>query len=425
MPIKLIYNIGRLLTCSGGGLPRRKAGMSDTGEIRDAFIVADSDSGKILEIGSGTPAHASSVSERLDAERRTAVPGFVDCHTHPVYAGSRAAEFYMRAAGKSYLEIASSGGGISASLAPTRNAGVEKLTALGLGNAREFLFHGTTTFEAKSGYGLSLESELAMLEAIREMSRKTPQEVVPTFLGAHSIPPEFAGKRGDYLDLVCGDMLARVAAADLAEYADVFVEEGAFKLEEGERVVNAAIENGLGIRIHADEFTDKGAAALGAKCRAASVDHLGAISDSGIEALAASDTIAVLMPGTIFFIGSDGYAPARRLIDAGAPIALASDHNPGSSMIFGLPFVMTLAALKMKMSAEECLIASTINAAFSLNRAERKGSIEPGKDADILLLDVEDFSELPYKIGANVVGNVMIRGEWVKREHRLLGDFRG
>ena len=420
MTFVLIKNIGRLYTCAGGALPRRRERMRDTGEIENAFVLVNADSGKIAESGLGEPHDADSSMEIVDAGGRVVIPGLVDPHTHPVYAGNRAGEFYLRAAGKTYLEISAAGGGINASVGPTRSAAPDTLLACGFKNAWDFLFHGTTLFEAKSGYGLSLESELAMLEAIRVLAQKVPQEVVPTFLGAHAIPADYAGMRAEYLDFVCGEMLAEVASRGLAEYVDVFIEEGAYTAEEGERVITAAKARGLGVRIHADEFTDKGAAALGAKYKAASVDHLGAISGEGIRALAECDTVAVLMPGTIFFIGSEGYAPARKLIDSGAAVALASDHNPGSSMIYGMPFVMSLAVLKMNMTAEECLVASTINAAYSLGRADRKGSIEPGKDADLVILDAPSLDDLPYRIGANIVKDVMIRGRWVKREHNMI-----
>lgn len=420
MAPKLIKNIGNLLTCAGGNLPRRHKAMRELAAIQHAYVIVDSAKGCIAEVGVGQPPPDSEFSSVFDAEGLTVIPGLIDAHTHPVYAGSRAGEFYMRASGKTYLEIAASGGGINASVMPTRNATLQDLIDAGLKNARQFLFHGTTTFEAKSGYGLNFKSELTMLEAIRELKNKTRQEIVTTFLGAHTIPDEYKDTRSKYLELVCGDMLKKIKAKGLAEYVDVFIEEGAFTIEEGERVIQAAVKNGFGIRIHADEFTDKGGAALGAKYNAASVDHLGAISEAGIQALAGSNTVAVLMPGTIFFIGSSGYAPARKLIDNGAAVALASDHNPGSSMIYGLPFVMSLAVLKMNMSVEECITASTINAAFSLGKSDFKGSIDIGKDADLIVLDTEQIEDLPYKIGASIIRDVMIRGEWVKRNHRLL-----
>jgi imidazolonepropionase len=425
----LIANAESVITCAGGALPRRGAGMRDIGAIARGYVLVDCDTGAILEVGGCDAqdwAHGAASDkcdgavEIVDASGCCVMPGFVDPHTHPVYAGSRANEFYLRAQGKTYLEIAATGGGINASVRTTRDAPRGALIAVGARNAWEMLRCGTTTFEAKSGYGLSLESEIAMLEAIRELGALAPQEIVPTFLGAHAIPHEYAGRRSEYLDLVCGGMLDAVAARGLAEYVDVFIEEGAYTLTEGARVCAAARARGLGIRIHADEFTDKCAARLGVEMNAASVDHLGAISDDGVRALAGGDTIATLMPATIFFVGGDGYAPARRLIDEGAPVALASDLNPGSSMVYGLPLVMTLAVLKMRMTLEECIVASTINAAYSLGRAARKGSIEPGKDADIVIIDAPHPIELPYRMGADLVRDVIVRGRIVKRNHTML-----
>lgn len=416
----LLKNADSVITCGGGELPRRGAGMGDIGIIENGSVGIDAETGTIAYVGKGEPEGITDAVEVMDCAGKCVMPGLVDPHTHPVYAGSRAGEFYQRAHGKTYLEISKSGGGINASVRMTRGASVEELLKTGRRNARELLRWGTTMFEAKSGYGLSLESEVRMLEAIGELSISVPQEVVPTFLGAHAIPFDYADRRGEYLDLVCGPMLDAVVEKELAEYVDVFIEDGAFTLKEGERVIAAARASGLGVRIHADEFTDTGSTALGVRYGAASVDHLGAVGDEGIEALANGDTVAILLPGTIFFIGSDGYAPARRLIEAGAAVALASDLNPGSSMVFGMPLVMTLAVLKMGMSIEECIIASTINAAYSLGRAESKGSIEEGKDADIVILGAGDPAELPYRMGEDLISDVMIKGRWVKRNYSLL-----
>jgi len=416
----LISNADLVLTCAGGELPRRGAGMRDLGAITRCFIKIDRNSGKIVYVGNEPPDNLPADCETVDASECTVIPGLVDPHTHPVYVGSRANEFFMRARGKTYLEISKSGGGINASVRTTRDAGVDELSATGLRNAWEMLRHGTTMFEAKSGYGLSLESEIRMLEAIREVGENAPQEVIPTFLGAHAIPFDYTEKRGEYLDIVLGEMLDRVVEEKLAEYMDVFIEDGAYTLKEGERVCMAAKDRGLGIRIHADEFTDMGAARLGVEFGVASVDHLGAIGDDGIKTLADGNTVATLLPATIFFVNSDGYAPARRLIDEGAPVALASDLNPGSSMVFGMPIVMTLAVLKMRMTIEECIVASTINAAYSLGRAHSKGSIEVGKDADLVILDADSPEELPYRLGADIVRDVMIGGKWVKRDFSMM-----
>jgi imidazolonepropionase len=408
------------ITLSEGEIPRRGEAMRELGGVLNAYIGIDSVSGTISYLGVHEPGEIGDNCEVVDCERRLVLPGFVDPHTHLVFAGSRPNEFYLRAAGKTYLDISKSGGGIAASIKANRDATMNELVLSGLRHTWEMARCGTTTIEAKSGYGLSFEAEVKSLEAIREVSSLAPQEIVPTFLGAHAIPPEYLNRREEYLDLVRGPMMREIASRKLAEFVDVFVEDGAFSLAEGRRVLESAKCSGLGIRIHADEFTNMGVAALGVEFGAASVDHLGAIGESGITALADSDTVAILMPGTIFFVGSDGYAPARRLIDSGAAVALATDLNPGSSMIFSMPLVMTLAALKMRMTAEECITAATVNAAYSLGRAHRKGTLAPGKDADLIIFDVSDPAEIPYRMGQDIVSDVMIGGRWIKRNHTML-----
>jgi imidazolonepropionase len=351
--------------------------------------------------------------ETLDCGGRLVTPGFVDCHTHLIYGGSRADEYEMRLGGASYMEIFEAGGGIHATVRHTRAASEDGLVASARGRAKVLLKHGTTTAEVKSGYGLTTQDELKMLRVAARLADELPLAVVPTFLGAHAIPPDYADRRGDFIAFLTAEMIPAVAAAALAEYADVFCDRGAFDLAETRAILTAARDAGFKLRLHADEFEALGGTELAVELGAASVDHLAVVTDAGIKALAGSDTVAVLLPGTTIFLGSGRFAPARALIDAGALVAVASDHNPGSCHAASLRAVLTPAATYLKMKPAEMLHAVTVNAAYSLGRADRVGSLEPGKAADVAVFDVGDVNELfydwgPTRVWATVVGGVVV-----------------
>jgi imidazolonepropionase len=345
------------------------------------------------------------IDEDFDARGATAIPGFVDSHTHLPFAGFRESEFNRRLNGETYEQIAASGGGIASTVRATRAASEDELIASVEARARMMVLYGTTTAEAKSGYGLDLEDELKQLRAIARA--KSPVRLVPTCLAAHDFPPE---RRGDpsYVDEIIKRILP--AAAKLAVFCDAFVERGVFTREQGERVLRAGAALGLIPRLHADELSDTDGAALAASLGAASADHLMYVSDRGIAALAASDTVANLLPATSFFLMSDRYAPARRLIDAGAIVSLSTDCNPGSSMTESMPMVIQLATLQMRMTVEESLTAATLHGAYSLRLAHETGSIEVGKRADLVLLDAPNYLHLVYHFGVNLVRDVFCAG---------------
>ncbi len=340
------------------------------------------------------------------------LPGLVDSHTHLIFAGTREDEFELRLQGVSYAEIAARGGGINATVRRVREASREQLKELARRRLDRMLAFGITTVEVKSGYGLSPADEIKCLEVIAELNREHPCDLVPTFLGAHEIPAEYRHDREAYLRLVIERMLPEVAGRRLAEFCDVFCEQGVFSVAESERLLHAAADHELKRKIHADEFTPLGGAELAARVGATSADHLLHITDAGIEALAAAGTVATLLPGTAFFLGLP-YGPARRLIDRGLPVALASDCNPGSCMTENLPLIGSIACTQMKMLPAEVMAALTLNAAAALGRSDRIGSIEPGKQADLLVCDVPNYKLLPYHFGVNHVGTVIKSGRVV------------
>jgi imidazolonepropionase len=407
----LIYNTGQIFTAAGG--PRRGAALAEKTLARgDAILARD---GAIAGVAARADLEkrAGAECETLDCGGRLVTPGLVDCHTHLIYGGSRADEYEIRLAGAAYMEIFEAGGGIHATVRDTRAASEDELVASARGRAEVLLSHGTTTAEVKSGYGLTTQEELKMLRAAARLSEELPLAVVLTFLGAHAIPPDYADRRGDFVALLTGEMIPAVAGAGLAEYADVFCDRGAFDLGETRAVLAAARDAGLKLRLHADEFEALGGTELAVELGAASVDHLAVVTDAGIKALASSDTVAVLLPGTTIFLGSSRFAPARPLIDAGALVAVASDHNPGSCHVASLRAILTPAATYLKMKPAEMLHAVTVNAAYSLGRADRIGSLEPGKAADVAVFDVGDVNELFYDWGptrawATVVGGVVV-----------------
>ena len=348
----------------------------------------------------------------LDAEGCCVTPGLVDPHTHLVFGGSRHEEFERRVMGATYQEIAKEGGGILSTVRQTRAAPEESLLESAWGRLNNALSCGTTTVEVKSGYGLDTKSELKMLRVIRHLSEEHPVNVVSTFLGAHAIPPEFASNPDGYVSLVVEEMLPRVAKEGLAEFCDVFCEEGYFNLEQTERILQKAKELGLGLKVHAEEFKVLGGARLAAKMGAASAAHLIRIDDDSIKALAESETVAVLLPATSFFL-KEPYAPARRMIEAGCALALATDCNPGSAYTESMQFVMTLACLYLGMSPGEALAAATLNAACAIGMGETVGTLQPGKMADILIWKCEDYREIPYHFGINQIKCVIKTGQLV------------
>jgi imidazolonepropionase len=348
----------------------------------------------------------------IDAAGKTVLPGLIDSHTHLLFAGSREDEFEQRLEGATYQEIAARGGGINATVRRVRAASKDELKELARRRLTRLLRFGVTTVEVKSGYGLTLADEIKCLEAIAELNAEGPLELVPTFLGAHAVPPEFKSDRAGYLRLLADEMLPEVARSGLAEFCDVFCETGVFSVAESERLLRRAVELGLRLKVHADELTPLGGAEMAARLGAASADHLLCVTDAGIEALAASATVATLLPGTAFFLGVP-YAPARRLIERGAAVALASDCNPGTCPTENLPLVGAMACTQMKMLPGEVVTALTLNAAAALGRADRIGSLAPGKQADLVVCDVPNSRHLFYHYGVNHAWRVVKRGRVV------------
>ncbi len=369
---------------------------------------------RIVAVGPESELRAAFVpAATLDARGGTLVPGFVDAHTHPLFAGTREEEFELRTQGKTYLEIAQAGGGILSSVRAVRAASSAALLELLLLRLARFLELGTTTIEAKSGYGLTLVDELRCLEVLAEAGRRQPVECVPTFLGAHEIPPEYRGRRADYLALLCDEMLPRVAERNLAEYCDAFTEAHTFGLDDTRALFGRARELGLGLRLHADQLSALGGAELAAELTAASADHLEHVSAAGIAALAQAGVVPVLCPVVPLYLRQEREAPARRMIEAGLAPALATDFNPGSCYLQSMPEVLAWAALRYRMSTAECLTAATLNAACSLGRGHEIGSLEAGKRADLVVLDQPNHRHLCYELGRNPVRAVVVRGRVV------------
>lgn len=414
--VLLIRNLSQIATPLGRGPVRgsamRRLSIHDDGVIvirdgRFAFVGREADIDDDL--------HAA-IDDDFDARGATALPGFIDSHTHLPFAGYRETEFNRRLHGETYEQIAASGGGIASSVYATRRASQEDLAGNILARARTMARHGTTTAEAKSGYGLTVDGELKQLRAIRDANQRSPVRLIPTCLAAHDFPPESrdsAAARRGYVSTIIGEILPAVAEEKLAIFCDVFVERGVFTSEEGDAILRAGAALGMMPRMHADELSDTDGASLAASLGCASADHLMQVSDAGIAALAASSTVANLLPATSFFLMSERYAPARRLIDAGAIVALSTDCNPGTSMTESMPMVMQLATLQMKMTVEESLTAATLNGAHSLRIAHETGSIEAGKRADLVLLDAPNYLHLVYHFGVNLVARVMRDGVWV------------
>jgi imidazolonepropionase len=400
----LIKNISQVITLSNGPIPRVGESMSDLGIVENGAVLIRGD--RIVWVGptKDIPVREPGVRyQTLDGVglELIALPGLVDSHTHPVFAGARIEEFDLRCQGKNYQEIASEGGGIIKSVQQFREATMEQLLEKTERNFRQFLNHGTTTIEAKSGYGLTLEDELKSLQVLSALNERNRLEVIPTFFGAHAIPQEHVNSREEYIRKLVHIMIPRVAQECLAQYCDVFCEEGYFSVEEARSVLTAAKAAGLGMRIHADVLGRNGGAKLAAELGVRSADHLRWINDSDIEALKQSGVLATLLPGTAFNLGLEHHAPARELIAAGIPVALATDFNPGTCFTMNMQIILAFACQKMRMSPAETITASTINGAYSLGLSDKIGTLEEGKQADIVLMGVSDYRELPYFFGVN------------------------
>ena len=419
----IIEGAAELLTLRGDSIrPRRGEEMRELGIIRQGALAARR--GKIVWVGPAadllTSVKPLAFSKLISAYGKTVVPGLVDPHTHLVFAGSRENEFAMRIQGKSYLEIAAAGGGINATVAATRKASKDELRAGARASLDRMLVLGTTTVEAKSGYGLDLPTEIKMLEVIRELNEWGPGTIIPTFMGAHEIPPEFRQDPEAYVDLVITRMIPAVAERKLARFCDVFCETGVFSVAQTERIFRAAQAAGMETRVHADELTDLGGAAMAARMKARTADHLLYANDDGIRAMAQAGVIAVLLPGTAYFLHMQRYARARDMIAAGVPVALATDFNPGSCMTESMPLIMNMACTQMRMLPAEAITAATINAAWAIGEQDRIGTLEVGKQADLLVLDAPSHAHLCYHFGVNLVERVVKDGKVVAENGRRI-----
>jgi imidazolonepropionase len=412
-PLFALINCSQLVTVAGANRPRVGAELRDLAIVKDGAMLVRG--GKIQATGSRSQIEAllSSDTQIVDAGGRVVTPGFVDAHTHLVFAGNRADEFELRCTGTTYQEIARQGGGILSTVRRTRAATENDLLATAQKHATWFLRSGTTTIEAKSGYGLSVEAEMKILRVVRETAQTTALRCIPTFLGAHEVPEEFRGRTPAYVELVINEMLPRVAAEGLASFCDVFCEPHIFDEQAAARILESARRLDFGLRIHADQFSCSGGAILAARLGTATADHLEHTDAASIAALAAANVQPVLLPGSVYSIGSTHYPPARAMIDAGLAVVLATDFNPGSSPIASMPVVLSLACTQMKMSPAETLTAATINAAYSLKLGSEVGSLEEGKSADFVIHEANDYREIPYFLGTQRPSMVFAQGERV------------
>jgi imidazolonepropionase len=414
----LIHNTSQICTLpTQDGGPQRGPALGTLGLVEEGAIALRD--GLIVAVGSDAALREQyQAVQEIDAEGCAIVPGFVDPHTHLVWAGDRAAEFEMRLAGASYMEIMAAGGGINSTVSLTRAASIEQLVAETLPRLERMLRAGTTTVEIKTGYGLDIPNEIKLLDAINQLAAQCPMDIVPTFLGAHAIPPEYKDDTGAYVDLLVERMIPEVAEHARKDgqpmpFIDAFCEEGVFDLEQTRRILEAGQACGMLLKLHADEFKALGGTGLAVELGAVSVDHLVATPRKDIEALGKGQTVAVALPATPFGLGHLEYTPAAAIREAGGALALATDCNPGTAWCESMQFVMALACRAMRLTPAEALAAATINAAFALGRGERVGSLEPGKQADLLILDVPDWRHLAYRFGGNLVRTVLKRGNIV------------
>lgn len=411
---KIIINANQLITVSGGNRPRVGKEMSNLGiitdgalAIKDGLIVAVDTTDNILDY--------YKAGEIIDANDKVVMPGFVDPHTHPIFVHTRENEFEMRIAGKTYVEISLAGGGIRSTIATTKDAPQALLYNLAQQRIRNMISCGTTTMEAKSGYGLDTESELRQLKVISMLKESEKIDIVPTFMGAHEFPAEYKDNHQGYIDILTKEMIPAVAESGLAEYCDIFTEEHVYSIAQSREILKCAKAHGMKLKMHADEIKAIGGAELAAEMGCVSADHLGAASEAGMKAMADKGVIATLLPATIFSLGMTSYANARKMIDFHTPVALASDYNPGSCNCDNMQFVITLACLQMKMTPAEAIVASTINAAHAIGMAAKVGSLEVGKYADVLITDMPSYQYLPYHFGSNNIKEVYKKGELIHK----------
>jgi imidazolonepropionase len=405
-----VVNIVQLVTLAGPERSRIGGELGDLGIVKDGALLLDN--GRIVAAGAyaDLKARIPNGAEVIDAERRCVTPGFVDAHTHLVFAGNRAAEFEQRIAGATYQEIAAAGGGIPRTVGLTRAASEDELLVAARRHRDWMVRGGTTTLEAKSGYGLDRETELKMLRVIRRLNEEGPVRIVPTLLAAHTVPPEYKDRRGEYVRWVAEELIPEVAAEGLVQYCDAFCDDHAFTVEETRTVLSAAKRHGLKLRVHAEQFRPGTGADLAAELGAATADHLETATDETLERLRAAGVQPVVLPGSVFALSRTEYPPARRMIEAGLGIVIATDFNPGSSPVPSVPFMLSLACLEMRLSPAEALTAATINAAYSLGLGGKVGSIEPGKRADFLIHEFTDYRELAYFIAAPARPRVFVAG---------------
>jgi imidazolonepropionase len=416
----LLANIGQLLTLrstSDRPGPRRGPALKELGIIRDGAVLCLG--GRIVSVAKTRDALRDPwvVKNRkktveIDCSGQVVLPGFVDSHTHPVFAAARLVDFEKRTAGASYEQIAQAGGGIRSSVEAVRKAGKAQLAERVLSALREMAEQGTTTVEAKSGYGLTLEAELKSLEAIRAAAARWPGTVVPTLLGAHVVPREYQGRAQEYLEIVCGRMIPQAAKRKLARFVDVFIERGAFSVDDTEKIFEAAANHGLGLRAHVGQLSETPLRRL-LRFNVASLDHMDHVGNSDIALLAKQNTVATLVPGANYFLGMETFPPARKFIDAGVAVALATDYNPGTSPTLSMPFVLSLACTHMRMTPAEAISAATVNGAWALRVQERKGTIEAGKDADLAVFDCQDYREIAYWFASNRCAFTVLGGATV------------
>jgi imidazolonepropionase len=408
-----VVNIGQLVTLAGPARPRVGKELSELGLVENAALIIED--GRITAAGANEElrSHIPAGATVIDAEGCCVTPGFVDAHTHLVFAGNRAAEFEQRIAGATYQEIAAAGGGIQRTVRLTRAASEEELLKAARRHRDWMLRCGTTTIEAKSGYGLERETELRMLRVLAQINAEGPTHIVSTLLAAHMVPPEFTGRREEYIRWICEELIPEVVAAKLATYCDAFCDDHAFTVDEARSVLAAARRHGLRLRVHAEQFRPDTGAALAAELGSATADHLEAVTSEALSLLREAGVQPVLLPGSVFSLGREQYPPARKMVEMGLGIVLATDFNPGSSPVASMPFILSLACLQMRLNPAEALTAATLNAACSLGRGDRVGSLEAGKDADFLIHEFVDYRELAYFIAAPLRPRVFIAGKEV------------
>ena len=418
----IIKNASALVTCSGF-MAKKGREMSELGIIADGAVVIEQ--GRISRVGTTTNIMADlkasskdlSQFETIDASGKAVLPGFVDSHTHLVFGGYRAEEYAWRLMGDSYMDILQRGGGILSTVRATRSASREELTEAGLKRLDSMLSFGVTTVEGKSGYGLDRETEIKQLEVMADLNRLHPLDVVPTFMGAHAVLPEYKGREDDYIDFLLKEVVPEVASRRLAEFCDIFCEKNVFSVEQSRRLLTNAVESGLKSKLHADEIVRLGGAELAAEIGAVSADHLLHASDEGLHAMAEAGVVATLLPATAFSL-REPYARGRQMIDAGGAVALATDFNPGSCFSESIPLVAALAALYVNLSPEEIVTALTLNGAAALDRAQVVGSLDPGKQGDVIILENPSYRFIPYHLGVSTVEKVIKRGTLVFDKRR-------